>query len=203
METRDKIIEITFRLLLKKGYDGVSISDIQQATGMSRGLLYHYFGSKEALFLEAAKKQTLTFFQIDSDIVSSYTVDKMADYIVGMYRKFTDDILCGASILDYDFFFYRVLQENEEMVRVYDKLRNEELNGWKKAVENSFRKGELREGLNFDQIARQFTYITDGVWLGAVSDTTKSDLLASLQMALSTTCTLVKKPAGRWPFFKK
>lgn len=203
METRDKIIEKTFRLLLQKGYDGVSISDIQQATGLSRGLLYHYFGSKETLFLEAAKKQTISFFQVDSEITSHYTIDKMANHIVEMYRKFTDDVLCGASILDYDFFFYRVLQENEEMVRVYDKLRNDELNCWKKAVENSLHKGELRDGLNVDDIAQQFIYITDGVWLGSVSDTSKADLLTSLERALSTMCALSKKTNSKWQFFKK
>lgn len=49
MKTREFILEKTFGLLLQKGYDGVSVSDIQQLTGMARGLLYHYFGSLEQL----------------------------------------------------------------------------------------------------------------------------------------------------------
>lgn len=52
-DTRTKILETTFLLLLKKGYDAVSVSDIQKKLGMSRGLLYRYFKNKSDLIIAA------------------------------------------------------------------------------------------------------------------------------------------------------
>ena len=55
MKTHDFILQKTLGLLLQKGYDGVSVSDIQQVTGMARGLLYHYFGNLDRLFEEVVE----------------------------------------------------------------------------------------------------------------------------------------------------
>lgn len=49
MKTKDFILQKTFGLLLKRGYNGISVSDIQEATGMARGLLYHYFRGQDEL----------------------------------------------------------------------------------------------------------------------------------------------------------
>ena len=49
-----------------KGYVGTRIEDITEATGISKGLIYHYFGSKEALFtvlIERAAKGTLGLYE--------------------------------------------------------------------------------------------------------------------------------------------
>ena len=54
--TRDKILQTTFLLLIKKGYDRVLVSDIQESLGISRGLLYRYFNGKTELFFEACRK---------------------------------------------------------------------------------------------------------------------------------------------------
>lgn len=50
--TRDKIIESALVLFAQKGFHGTSISDIAQNAGISKGLAYNYFDSKQHL-LEA------------------------------------------------------------------------------------------------------------------------------------------------------
>jgi len=51
-ETREKIIEAARKLFSEKGYDGVSMEDIAQASGVRKSLIYYYFPSKEILFEE-------------------------------------------------------------------------------------------------------------------------------------------------------
>jgi AcrR family transcriptional regulator len=46
---RDEFLDVTQRLLETKGYEQMSIQDVLTATGASKGSLYHYFGSKQAL----------------------------------------------------------------------------------------------------------------------------------------------------------
>ncbi len=43
-------------LLIKNGYEGVSVSDIQKELGISRGLLYCYFKNKSDLILAACSQ---------------------------------------------------------------------------------------------------------------------------------------------------
>lgn len=47
------VLEQATRLFWRRGYDAVSIQDLEDATGVGRGSLYHAFGDKEGVFLAA------------------------------------------------------------------------------------------------------------------------------------------------------
>ncbi len=49
---RDAILDVAEQLIRTRGYDQMSIQAVQDELGVSRGAIYHYFGSKEAI-LEA------------------------------------------------------------------------------------------------------------------------------------------------------
>jgi TetR/AcrR family transcriptional repressor of nem operon len=49
---KEKALHNTMLTFWKKGYDGTSISDILDATGISRSSLYETFGDKQTLFIE-------------------------------------------------------------------------------------------------------------------------------------------------------
>ncbi len=51
--TKAEIIHKSAVLFNKKGYDGVSISDVMRATGLEKGGIYRHFDSKDDLALEA------------------------------------------------------------------------------------------------------------------------------------------------------
>lgn len=50
--TRKKIYKIGMRLIQKHGIDGVGVSQIAKAAGVSVGTFYHYYTSKLDLFME-------------------------------------------------------------------------------------------------------------------------------------------------------
>jgi TetR/AcrR family transcriptional regulator len=50
---RQCILEQAQRLFFAHGYHGVSIRDIVEPCGFAKATLYHHFGSKQALFVEA------------------------------------------------------------------------------------------------------------------------------------------------------
>lgn len=60
MNSKEQILSALFLLFLKKGYETVSILDIEEACGISRGVIYHYFKSKESIFLEQLEASLLT-----------------------------------------------------------------------------------------------------------------------------------------------
>jgi len=49
-QTRQRIIEAATQAFARKGFYGTSISDLAEATDLTKGALYHHFESKDALF---------------------------------------------------------------------------------------------------------------------------------------------------------
>jgi AcrR family transcriptional regulator len=55
---RDTFVDAAMRLIQQKGYGQLSVQDVLEDTGASKGAFYHYFDSKEAL-LEAVTAKTV------------------------------------------------------------------------------------------------------------------------------------------------
>jgi TetR/AcrR family transcriptional regulator len=51
-ETRLRILNVAMQEFAAKGYDGARVDDIMRAANVSKNLIYHYFGSKEGLYVE-------------------------------------------------------------------------------------------------------------------------------------------------------
>lgn len=54
-ETRERIVAAAVKIFSETTYDEVAVSDIAKAAGVAHGLLFHYFGSKRGIYLEAMK----------------------------------------------------------------------------------------------------------------------------------------------------
>jgi AcrR family transcriptional regulator len=67
-ERREQLLELGLHLFGSRPYDEISIEEIAQAAGMSKGLLYHYFPSKRDFYvacLRAASVQLRRLMQPD------------------------------------------------------------------------------------------------------------------------------------------
>jgi TetR/AcrR family transcriptional regulator len=50
-KTRQRILDVATQEFSAKGYDGARVDDIMRLSKVSKNLIYHYFGSKEKLFI--------------------------------------------------------------------------------------------------------------------------------------------------------
>jgi AcrR family transcriptional regulator len=55
-ERREQILEAARRCFAENGFEGATVARLEQATGLSRGAIFNYFSSKDALFLELARR---------------------------------------------------------------------------------------------------------------------------------------------------
>src|SRR5690606_23070663 len=55
-DRREQLVELGLALFASRSYDELSIDEIAQAAGISKGLLYHYFPSKRAYDVAAIEK---------------------------------------------------------------------------------------------------------------------------------------------------
>ncbi len=107
---REEILRAALRLFVRKGYAGTKVGDIAEAVGMSTGLMFHYFESKEALYEElvgfgvegpmammdgGAEGDALAFFEGAAEGVLSYLKGDpmMADMFVLMGNALLDEAI--------------------------------------------------------------------------------------------------------------
>lgn len=61
--TREHLLAVATKLFSERGYDDTSVEVILEASGVSRGSLYHHFDSKEAIF-------DAVLDQVEADVAS-------------------------------------------------------------------------------------------------------------------------------------
>lgn len=87
--SRGKILDAALKEFGQRGYEGASTNQICLSAGISKGLLYHYFKSKENLFLAVCDRclqdleEALSFDSLSNQIVS-------ADTLFQFYRNQAD-----------------------------------------------------------------------------------------------------------------
>lgn len=59
--TRERIVEAAHALFVKKGFAAVSMREIASRSGVTKSLIHHHFGSKEALW-ELVKEQAISAY---------------------------------------------------------------------------------------------------------------------------------------------
>lgn len=62
-QTREKILDATFELIYKNGYQGMRVDQILKATGLAKGALYHHFKNKQALGYAVVEELLMTDIQ--------------------------------------------------------------------------------------------------------------------------------------------
>jgi AcrR family transcriptional regulator len=50
-QSREKIVDAARQVFFHKGYERASIRDIEKASGLTRGAIYHHFGGKQEVYL--------------------------------------------------------------------------------------------------------------------------------------------------------
>ena len=55
-QNRERVVETAAKLFREHGYNGIGVSDLMKAAGLTHGGFYANFGSKEALLAEAAAR---------------------------------------------------------------------------------------------------------------------------------------------------
>ena len=58
-ERRSQLLELGIRLFSTHSYDDISIDDVAEAAGISKGLLYHYFQGKREFYVEVIREASL------------------------------------------------------------------------------------------------------------------------------------------------
>ena len=90
-ERREQILLCAHELFERNNYSAVSVGEIAEAAGVTRGLLHHYFGTKRELYLEVVREMVrLPELPLPVD-AAGRTVEDVLDESVAMWLDRVED----------------------------------------------------------------------------------------------------------------
>ena len=163
-DRKEFIIRKAMELYALKGYQNVSITDLQFALDMGRGTLYYYFHNQDELFLTCMEKY---FLEPKQRALNSVPEDAG---IEKMIAAITDYLHClEEALMTFDNKTINTSNVNDLMFTAYSKfpslhrkaqrLALKELELWRKAIYADQRAGIVRRDIDREQIAMMFTHV--------------------------------------------
>ncbi|HOK51557.1 MAG TPA: TetR/AcrR family transcriptional regulator [Bacteroidales bacterium] len=162
--SRDYIIDKAYELFLNKSYEGVSISDISEAVGMTKGALYHHFTNKEDLF-KAVIDKYLVFpdVQVDPETI---TLSAFNDIVVNEIHRMLRNMFAP----NVTFVPIHYITMISDALRHYpgfkeDKERyiEEKTATIRRVIENAIMRQEIRSDIDTNTMARLYLSIAIGL----------------------------------------
>jgi len=93
MTARDRLLEAAFQLFLVQGVDGTGVEEILKAAEVSRGGLYHHFGSKDGLYEAVLENYFLRgFSEFDAAVFSDLPYEAQREALLSSLTELFDDI---------------------------------------------------------------------------------------------------------------
>ena len=164
-QTRQDLLDAALTIFSQKGYTATRLEDIARASGVTRGAIYHHFGSKSELFLALMEEATE---------VGNSAIDQAVSEGGAFVEVVTRILVYTFNLLEGDRRFSEVmaLQLSTPDVEALAQRRYDEAQELVQSISGFFRviidQGELRPGLDPEIAARAFLGYQNGLailWL--------------------------------------
>lgn len=150
---RAEILDGARTAFAKHGYAGATVARLEEATGLSRGAIFHYFGSKRDLFVQLSIEENRRYV----DLIVERGLDEAFRAMAAADPEWLGMLLEIQSHLRHDPEFVRKLDEAAED---RDRLVN-----WLREAQA---RGELRQDVDFLHIGRFASIVLNGLALRVV-----------------------------------
>lgn len=159
---KDRIFDAALRLFERKGYHEASMDEIVQASGLSKGAIYGYFDSKEALFEELQGREiTRNLGMLEAELEglpsARAKLEKVIEYSFWWRRE--GYARRAKMILEFSAESMRARGVRNRMELRYDRLRRI----LRPVLEDGVRKGEFRRDLYLEGVISILVAVADGL----------------------------------------
>ena len=191
---KEELFSAAFRLFILHGYDGVSFSDIEKATGMSRGAIFHYVDTKQELF-----RQVIEMFVIDKqsiDMKIKYGKDPSLHDFIGAYVQgvrtmkevrqiIGEDVSMAAGSRAYLNIIQQVATLLPDIFMLYQQCMDREQQVWQQVITRAIERKEIQPEINVELLAQTFIALFYGrAYRDSLSNGLDADLLKHQMLQL-------------------
>ena len=163
---KEELFNATFRLFILHGYDGVSLGDIEKATGMSRGAIFHYADSKLDLFRQVVEQYVLDRQSIDTKIRvgKDPSLREFIDaYIDGVKRTMTELMMLmgeGVTFVECSRAYLSIIQQTAVLFPDLSERQQQtitrEQQVWQQVISRAVERGEVQTDIDTELMAQTF-----------------------------------------------
>jgi TetR/AcrR family transcriptional repressor of nem operon len=168
-DSKEHILLNSFHLFLQKGFKEVTMKEIVNRTGLSKGAFYHYFNSKEQVFEEVIAHFFAAAISFDHDTLPQTSLKKFYRGVIDNYNKETS----AASKLipvdkqnSFNHNFYYLIFDAMRILPDFKKnhlaQQKAEFKIWKSVIALARKNKEIKTVMTDDQLARLFISSSDG-----------------------------------------
>ena len=198
MDTKEKIIQVAFNLFLQRGYKEVSLKQIVDAVGLTKGAFYHHFTGKEQLFrqivniylLEGGEK---VYDDLPKDNLKQFMVSYLERVVAFMDRVqqeiYDSDKKMGISYFQLAFDGLHLFSDFPNKIM---KIHEKERNTWIEVLQNARENGEINTHISDRQLARMFIGVNDGLGMHLMLEGRFDDLQGEIFTMWNAIYNLIK-----------
>jgi TetR/AcrR family transcriptional regulator, transcriptional repressor for nem operon len=161
--TKEFIIDETFKLFLTHSYEAVSISDISKAIGLTKGALYHHFKNKEELFISVVDKfLNLPELNVDLNKISLFDFIQESN---NNFEKLIKNLLNVSETfmpINYLAFFADAFRHYPGYRQGISNFLENEIEKTRIVIVNAIKSGEIRADIDPMVIATNFSSLDFG-----------------------------------------
>ena len=102
-DRREQLLELGVRLLSTRSVDELSIDVLAEEAGISRGLLYHYFGNKQGFHRAVVRKAADDLIRVTAPPAEGEPLERLArsleayvDYVASNFEGYTSRVRAAA-----------------------------------------------------------------------------------------------------------
>ncbi len=151
--TRHRLLQAAIRLFAARGYHGVSVDEVVAAARVNKRMVYHYFGSKQELFLAALRQvysrlETVEFHAVERGSNPRERLTRLLE----SYFEFLDQNPEFTRLLQWE-----NLEEGERITRNKEVVltKNPFMERFRQIVEGGIESGEFRPDLDIPHLMIQ------------------------------------------------
>ena len=163
-DRREYIIRKAMELYALKGYQNVSITDLQFALDIGRGTLYYYFKDQDELFTICMEKYFLepkqhVLSSVPEDAGVAQMIEALMTYLNGLRETLMSFDVKSINTSNVNNLMFTAYIKFPALHRKAQRLALKELELWRKVLYNDQRSGIIRRDIDREQVALMFTHV--------------------------------------------
>lgn len=193
---KEELFSVAFRLFILDSFDGVSIPDIEKASGYTRGAIFYYADTKLDLFKKVMEHYVIEKQSIDNKVLSTDMESRqkiaeisLLDFIdiyVDAVKKTMENLM---TVLDppvskvqasraYLKMFIQIADLLPDLHERQLFMMEREKEVWQTVLTNAVKRGEIKESIDVDMMANVFINLFCGrAYATAVKDGIEPEIL--------------------------
>ncbi len=163
---RAEIIEFAMKCFAKKGYHATTVDDIVELSGTSKGSVYHYFKSKEEIYLTLlAKSRNELMVRVQTMFANPISAKEKLNQLIGLYEKIKVNDQEWFSRQRVHMEFWILASRNEVLRGSLIEHSNEFIKLIQIVIEEGKENREFKSSIDSKSAAQAFWSMIDGMFL--------------------------------------